>query len=481
MIDGLWRGFASDNYAGIHPEIFAAIASANTAHQTAYGDDATTAALVALTINLGAYTSEIVRAGIENTPRGQFEAARSLAMTEFQVFTRVVLPPALGRVWPALTSQIVIVMLGSAVRSYLNRFAVVPGTRAVVFTSSDDGWTTARDLALLGLALVRDFPQYYPYFQTREFMLGKQKIGPGVKFVELYAPYADGMKTDAMKPEAIAMIVAKLCRQLRTTLRQASLVSCTSMLLVKAIWLTNQVVDVEDRVRVILRLRRVVANPGLVSRLERVDDRHDADEGPLFSFEFHGVLIFHGGALEHLARHRQEFRLDAQVVLLRNPVADAVVGDVLGTAVILAAMDAAEDAGPPPAWVLDPIDGTHNFLRGVPVWASLIACSLDGVPTVGVISAPALGTRWWAARGLGAFRRDRLTGIEERLHGLGYKPLRREGEQEGRWVLLDFGDLVVHVQLAEERIHYAIERLWKDFGAPAGAEVHEVQVGRKLP
>ena len=52
--------------------------------------------------------------------------------------------------------------------------------------------------------------------------------------------------------------------------------------------------------------------------------------------------------------------------------------------------------------------------------------------------------------------------IEERLHGLGAKPLRREGEGEGRWVLLDFGDIVVHVQLAEERIHYAIERLWKD-------------------
>lgn len=52
--------------------------------------------------------------------------------------------------------------------------------------------------------------------------------------------------------------------------------------------------------------------------------------------------------------------------------------------------------------------------------------------------------------------------VEERLHGMGSKPLRREGEAEGRWVLLDFGDLVVHVQLAEERIHYAIERLWKD-------------------
>ena len=52
--------------------------------------------------------------------------------------------------------------------------------------------------------------------------------------------------------------------------------------------------------------------------------------------------------------------------------------------------------------------------------------------------------------------------VEERLHAMGAKPLRREGESEGRWVLLDFGDVVVHVQLAEERIHYAIERLWKD-------------------
>lgn len=52
--------------------------------------------------------------------------------------------------------------------------------------------------------------------------------------------------------------------------------------------------------------------------------------------------------------------------------------------------------------------------------------------------------------------------VEERLMRAGGKPLRREGEQESRWVLLDFGDIVVHVQLAEERIHYAIERLWKD-------------------
>ncbi|MEI4473977.1 amino acid ABC transporter permease [Frigidibacter sp. MR17.24] len=74
-----------------------------------------TASVIAMVLNLGAYGTEIIRAGLLATPRGQIEAARSLALTETQVFTRVVLPPALKRVWPALTSQIIIVMLGSAV------------------------------------------------------------------------------------------------------------------------------------------------------------------------------------------------------------------------------------------------------------------------------------------------------------------------------------------------------------------------------
>jgi ribosome-associated protein len=52
--------------------------------------------------------------------------------------------------------------------------------------------------------------------------------------------------------------------------------------------------------------------------------------------------------------------------------------------------------------------------------------------------------------------------IEERLAREDAKPIRREGEKESRWVLLDYGDIVIHVQIAEERIHYALERLWKD-------------------
>ena len=55
--------------------------------------------------------------------------------------------------------------------------------------------TTARDMAILGMALVKQFPEYYGYFHTQEFMLGKTRVGPGIKFLDLYAPYADGLKT----------------------------------------------------------------------------------------------------------------------------------------------------------------------------------------------------------------------------------------------------------------------------------------------
>lgn len=74
-----------------------------------------TASVLALTLNLAAYGTEIIRAGLEATPRGQIEAGLSLAMSRVQIFTHVILPPALKKVWPALVSQIIIVMLGSAV------------------------------------------------------------------------------------------------------------------------------------------------------------------------------------------------------------------------------------------------------------------------------------------------------------------------------------------------------------------------------
>jgi len=77
------------------------------------------AAILAVVVNLGAYTTEIIRAGIEATPKGQIEAAQSLAMKRAQIFRHVVLPPALLKVWPAICSQVVIVMLGTSVCSQI--------------------------------------------------------------------------------------------------------------------------------------------------------------------------------------------------------------------------------------------------------------------------------------------------------------------------------------------------------------------------
>ena len=77
------------------------------------------AAVLARVINLGAYSTEIIRAGIQAIPKGQLEAASALAMSRFEAFRHVVLQPALAKVWPALSSQIIIVMLGSAVCSQI--------------------------------------------------------------------------------------------------------------------------------------------------------------------------------------------------------------------------------------------------------------------------------------------------------------------------------------------------------------------------
>src|SRR5271156_6556716 len=72
---------------------------------------------------------------------------------------------------------------------------------------------------------------------------------------------------------------------------------------------------------------------------------------------------------------------------------DSILGEEFGGSTTLAGRQ----------WIIDPIDGTKNFVRGVPVWASLIALLDDGVPRVGGVSAPALHRRWWASAGAGAF------------------------------------------------------------------------------
>ncbi|WNL38337.1 amino acid ABC transporter permease [Halomonas sp. PAMB 3232] len=84
--------------------------------------DAITAALIAMTLNLAAYSAEILRAGIGATAKGQLEAGRALGMSSLQSYRHIVLVPAFARVYPSLISQAIIVMLGSAVVSQISVF-----------------------------------------------------------------------------------------------------------------------------------------------------------------------------------------------------------------------------------------------------------------------------------------------------------------------------------------------------------------------
>jgi histidinol-phosphatase len=85
---------------------------------------------------------------------------------------------------------------------------------------------------------------------------------------------------------------------------------------------------------------------------------------------------------------------------------DAVVGEEYGS----------QGDGASRRWIVDPIDGTKSYVRGIPAWATLLALQEDGEGVLGIVSAPALGRRWWAARGEGAFASDTLTGATRRMH-----------------------------------------------------------------
>jgi histidinol-phosphatase len=131
-------------------------------------------------------------------------------------------------------------------------------------------------------------------------------------------------------------------------------------------------------------------------------------------------------------------------------------------------------------WVLDPIDGTKNFVRGVPVWATLIALLIDGVPTVGVVSAPALHRRWWAANGDGAFtsfagdeRRISVSAVDDvSSASLTYSDLTTGwGERRAHfveltdavWRVRGYGDFWSYCLVAEGAVDIAVEpevKLW---------------------
>jgi len=169
------------------------------------------------------------------------------------------------------------------------------------------------------------------------------------------------------------------------------------------------------------------------------------------------------------------------VLATRHPE-DAVLGEERGLAPGTPAPGSTTAGSRERSWILDPIDGTKNFSRGMPVWATLIALTEGGRPTVGVVSAPALGRRWWASAGGGAFagnpaNPDHPAGATRRISvsrvshlsdaclsttelstwaELGALP--RYLDLAGRcWVVRAFGDFWQHVLVAEGAIDLGID------------------------
>lgn len=97
--------------------------------------DANQAALIAMVVNVAAYASEIVRAGIDAVPQGQVEAARALGLTRLQIFRLVVIFPALKTVFPALASQFILLMLGSSVVSAISAVELTAVTNSLQSTT----------------------------------------------------------------------------------------------------------------------------------------------------------------------------------------------------------------------------------------------------------------------------------------------------------------------------------------------------------
>ena len=138
-------------------------------------------------------------------------------------------------------------------------------------------------------------------------------------------------------------------------------------------------------------------------------------------------------------------------------------------------------------WIIDPIDGTANYLKGIPMWTTLIALSIDGVPRVGVASQPALGRRWWAATGLGAWTNtpDGAPEAARACHPSTRSPTRASSFQSIRsgtksaqldalvrlsravWRDRGYGDTWPYMLLAEGRLEFVAEFGVKEYDVAA--------------
>jgi histidinol-phosphatase len=174
-----------------------------------------------------------------------------------------------------------------------------------------------------------------------------------------------------------------------------------------------------------------------------------------------------------------------EILAVERP-GDALIGEEMG-----------DSGSSNRTWIIDPIDGTANFMRGVPVWGALIALAVDGKPTVGVVSAPALGRRWWAAPEIGAHTRDvdgteraiRVSKVSDLAHAsLSYNNLQlwdRAGYlnqlvnfSRKIWRTRAYGDFHSYMLLAEGAVDIVAEHDLKIYDIAALVPIVEQAGGR---
>lgn len=164
-----------------------------------------------------------------------------------------------------------------------------------------------------------------------------------------------------------------------------------------------------------------------------------------------------------------------RTILAEERPEDGILGEEFGTG-------GASDR----RWVIDPIDGTANYLKGIPLWTTLIALAIDGVPRVGVASQPAIGRRWWAAAGMGAWTNS-ASGAPRRLRvstvsdvGAASISFQSIGQWEGAgridallrvsravWRDRGYGDAWPYMLLAEGRLEFVAEFDVKEYDIAA--------------
>jgi len=183
-----------------------------------------------------------------------------------------------------------------------------------------------------------------------------------------------------------------------------------------------------------------------------------ADAISLGRFRAHDLLVETKPDLTPVTEADRAVEAAIRSILARERPHDAVLGEEQGVS-----------GGGTRRWIVDPIDGTRNYSRGIPVWATLIALEEHGELRLGVVSAPALGRRWWAERGAGAF----ANGVRIGVSGVGSihdavlcfaleQPLPRIAQE--CWHVRGYGDFWAHMLVAEGAADGAIDavgvKLW---------------------